>query len=124
MAAAVDSLAERKIDEVALPRFELEWDAVLNEPLKRLGMGVAFTPSADFRPMSPVNPWLDVVAHKTYIRVDEQGTEAAAVTGGAMIVSAPVDPLVFRVDRPFAFTISDAETGAILFLGAVGDPRG
>lgn len=122
--AAVDTLAEQKVDEVALPRFELQWDAVLNEPLERLGMGVAFTPAADFRPMSPADPWLDVVAHKTYIRVDEEGTEAAAVTGGGMIVSAPVDPLVFRVDRPFAFTISDAETGAILFLGAVDDPRG
>jgi serpin B len=84
----------------------------------------AFTPGrADFRPMSPAAPSLRTVVHKTYLRVDERGTEAAAVSGGAMVVSARADRMVFRVDRPFAFTISDRRTGAILFLGAVTDPR-
>jgi serpin B len=69
--------------------------------------------------MSPVDPWLSTVVHKTYIRVDEEGTEAAAVTGGVMAVSRPPE---FAVDRPFLFTISDADTGTILFLGAVTDP--
>lgn len=121
--AAVDSLEKRKLDEIAMPRFELRWEGALTEPLSRLGMGVAFSPDSDFRPMSPADPWLDVVVHKTWIRVDENGTEAAAVTGGAMVTSAPLNPLVFRVDRPFAFAISDAKTGALLFLGAVADPR-
>lgn len=122
--AAVDGLTERTVHELALPRFELEWKAELNDPLSRLGMAPAFGPAADFRPMSPADPWLDVVAHKTYINVDEQGTEAAGVTGGFMATSAMPDQLTFRVDRPFAFTISDTETGTILFLGAVADPRG
>ncbi len=122
--AAVDSLAEQTIDELALPRFELRWKAELTDPLRRLGMVSAFTPGrADFRSMCPAAPWLQTVVHKTYVRVDEHGTEAAAVSGGAMLTSARLDQRVFRVDRPFAFTISDQQTGAILFLGAVSDPR-
>jgi serine protease inhibitor len=120
---ATGALFERTVTELALPRFELEWQAELNGPLTALGMGGAFSPSADFRPMSPADPWLGTVVHKTYLRVDEDGTEAAAVTGGEMVFSAPARP-EFRVDRPFAFTISDRETGTILFLGAVADPRG
>jgi serine protease inhibitor len=119
---ATEALAERTVTELALPQFELQWQAELNEPLTALGMGGAFNPAADFRPMSPLDPWLGTVVHKTYLRVDEDGTEAAAVTGGEMVVSGPAR-LEFRVDRPFAFTISDRETGTILFLGAVADPR-
>ncbi len=123
--AAVDSLTEQTIDELALPRFELRWKGELTGPLRQLGMSAAFTPGrAGFRPMSPAAPWLETVVHKTYVRVDEQGTEAAAVSGGVMATSARSDRRVFRVDRPFAFTISDRQTGAILFLSAVTDPRG
>jgi serine protease inhibitor len=123
--AAVDSLADIEISDVAVPKFELEWDAELAGPLAQLGMGDAFTRGADFRPMSPADLWLDTVVHKTYIRVDEEGTEAAAVTGGGMrATSIDVEALTFIVDRPFAFTISDTETGTILFLGSVTDPRG
>ncbi|WP_345038067.1 serpin family protein [Georgenia daeguensis] len=118
---AVDDLETATFSEIALPRFELEWDANLNKVLQSLGMVSAFG-GGDFTPMSPRNPFLDTVVQKTYIRVDEQGTEAAAVTGGVMAESAGPPP--FRVDRPFAFTVSDRETGAVLFLGSVHDPRG
>ena len=121
--AAVDSLGEQTVDELALPRLELRWKGQLNGVLQRLGMSAAFSPGkADFRPMSPLNPWLEKVVHKTYVRVDERGTEAAALTGGVMATSAGANQIVFRVDRPFAFTISDQQTGAILFLGAVTNP--
>ena len=106
--------------QLALPRFELEWDAELNDALQELGIVSAFG-GGDFTPMSPANPWLDTVVQKTYIRVDEEGTEAAAVTGGVMTESAGPPPLL--VDRPFAFTVSDSQTGTILFLGTVHDPR-
>lgn len=119
--ASVDDLASQRVGTLTLPRFELEWDAELNDALAALGMGPAFDGSADFTPMSPANPWLGTVVQKTYLRVDEAGTEAAAVTGGDMPTSAPPD---MRIDRPFAFTVSDRETGAILFLGTVHDPRG
>jgi serine protease inhibitor len=118
---AVDGLETAGFSEIALPRFELEWDANLNEVLQSLGMVSAFG-GGDFTPMSPADPFLDTVVQKTYIRVDEAGTEAAAVTGGVMAESAGPPP--FRVDRPFAFTVSDRETGAVLFLGSVHDPRG
>ncbi|MCO8271724.1 serpin family protein [Actinoplanes sp. TRM 88003] len=122
--AAVDSLAPVTIDELALPRFELRWSAGLRKPLEQLGMRTAFMPGrADFRPMSPAAPAVGSVVQKTYIRVDEAGTEAAAVTGGVMVTSARMDTIEFRVDRPFLFTISDRETGTILFLGRVTDPR-
>ncbi|TDE13429.1 serpin family protein [Jiangella asiatica] len=117
-ADAVAGLTEQKVSTIALPKFELEWKATLNDALTELGMGAAFA-GGDFRPMSPTNPYLDVVVHKTYLRVDEAGTEAAAVTGGVMEESLGQE---FRVDRPFAFTISDRETGTVLFLGTVTDP--
>ncbi|WP_030435554.1 serpin family protein [Actinoplanes subtropicus] len=116
--AAVGRLSEQEIDEVTLPRFELRWSGRLMKPLAQLGM-----PTAGFGSMSAANPALATVVHKTYLKVDEKGTEAAAVTGGMMATAGRANPLEFRVDRPFAFTISDRQTGAILFLGAVADPR-
>lgn len=116
----VDQLASSTPSQLALPRFELEWDATLNDALQELGIVSAFG-GGDFTPMSPGNPWLDTVVQKTYIRVDEEGTEAAAVTGGVMTESEGPPPLL--VDRPFAFTVSDRDTGTILFLGTVHDPR-
>ncbi|WP_157987767.1 serpin family protein [Jiangella endophytica] len=119
-AAAVAALTPQELQTVAVPKFELQWDADLGDALTALGMGPAFQ-DADFRPMSAYPQTLDSVVHKTYIRVDEAGTEAAAVTGGVTRSSAGEN---FRVDRPFAFTISDSQTGTIVFLGAVTDPRG
>jgi serine protease inhibitor len=106
---------------IYLPKFELEYDTGnhLEDVLTELGMGIAFDASADFSAMSPSSPWLDDVIQKTFIRIDEEGTEAAAVTGGDMVVSEPPN---FRLDRPFLFTISDTETNTILFLGQITDP--
>ncbi|MBO1752914.1 serpin family protein [Actinotalea sp. BY-33] len=119
--SAVDGLRPATVSEIALPRPELEWEADLTAPLQSLGMVAAFR-AGDFTPMSSANPHLDTVVQKTYIRVDERGTEAAVATGAVMTESAGSPP--FRVDRPFAFTVSDRETGAVLFLGSVHDPRG
>ncbi|MFF5296529.1 serpin family protein [Paractinoplanes globisporus] len=115
--AAVGKLSEQPIDEVALPRFELRWSGELMDALTALGL-----PTSGFTSMSKANPSLATVVHKTYIKVDEKGTEAAAVTGGVMATAGRVGGTSFLVDRPFAFTISDQRTGAILFLGAVTDP--
>lgn len=121
---AVASLEQRTVDEVALPRFQLEWGSSLNDALTQLGMRPALDPAlADFTPMSSADLFLDEVVQKTFIQVDEEGTEAAAATGGSMGITSAEPELRFLVDRPFAFTISDTETGTILFLGAVADPR-
>lgn len=120
---AVASLSVDTVGLVGLPRFELTWGAELNDPLTRLGMGNAFAPGpADFRPMSPRDLFLDIVFHKTYLRVDEQGTEAAAASGAKL--NRDCDCGMFVVNRPFALTISDTQTGTILFLGTVANPTG
>jgi serine protease inhibitor len=123
-AATVRALGDRHLDVVAIPSFELAWAARIGDDLAALGMDLAFSSAADFQPMSPAGMWLGDVVHKTYVRVDEVGTEAAAVAAAEMDGSAEDTRLeIFAVDRPFAFAITDARTGVNLFLGAVADPR-
>ncbi len=118
--AAAAGLAERSV-VLVMPKFELEYKVSdrLDAVLKDLGMAIAYTPESDFTRMSPRDPWLSCVAHKTYIRVDEEGSEAAGVSGAVMRESLPEE---LRIDRPFVFAITDTETGVILFLGVVADP--
>jgi serpin B len=105
---------------VRLPRFELEWEKELNDALERLGMVDAFGGGADFRRLTPGGGvWLDVVKQKSFVKVDEEGTEAAAVTGGVMVTSLPPE---VRMDRPFVFVLRERLSGTILFMGVVNDP--
>lgn len=106
---------------VRLPRFELEWKAKLNGPLQALGMSDAFSPgAADFSRLTPGGGvWLDLVEQKAFVSVDEEGTTAAAATGGTVVDSAPP---TLRADRPFLFVIRERLTGTILFMGVVNDP--
>ncbi len=100
-----------------LPRFELEWEGALNDPLAAMGMPGAFQPGADFsRMFEATHAWIDEVKQKSFIRVDEEGTEAAAATSVAMISSMP--PVV-RADRPFLFAIRERLSGTVLFIGSV-----
>ena len=110
---------------VRLPKFTLEYEITLNEVLEALGMGIAFVPGqADFSNLyrGPGEAFITEVKHKTFIDVNEEGTEAAAVTSvGVGVTSAP--PMVL-VDRPFLFAIRENFSGTILFMGKVMDPRG
>lgn len=117
---AAAALAEQEVFLV-MPSFELEYEATreLDAALQDFGMAIAYSPESDFTAMSPRDPWLSRIAHKTYIRVDEEGSEAAGVTGGVMRESMPAE---LRVDRPFMFIITDTDTGVILFMGVVTDP--
>ena len=75
---------------------------------------------ADPEPLS-----IGAVVHQANITVDEAGTEAAAVTAVVMVAGSaapPADPIEFTVDRPFVFAIRDNPSGAILFVGHIGDP--
>ena len=118
--------------EVALtmPRFRLEWGQDLLPALRALGLAVALEDGADFTPLgfAPGTPgFVGQVAHKTYLSVDEEGTEAAGATvvwmvGGAPDRSQPRRVAV-RADRPFGCTILDNETATILFAGAVYRPE-
>lgn len=107
--------------DVALPKLELKYEERLNDALTALGMGIAFRPGADFSRMTSGGAWIDFVKQNTFLKLDEQGTEAAAVTVVAMIKSAVPPGLV--VDRPFLLAIRERLSGTILFLGAIGDPR-
>lgn len=101
-----------------LPRFKLEYEVKLNDTLKTLGMEVAFGGGADFTGMGP-SLFISEVRHKAFVEVNEEGTEAAAVTVVVGVESAPPS---FIVDRPFFFAIYDDKTKSILFMGVVVEP--
>lgn len=109
---------------VVLPRFKLSYGKTLNEALQVLGMGIAFEGRADFSDMCAERAWISLVIHKTFVEVNEEGTEAAAATAVMMVmaVMAPQETFEMIVDRPFFCAIRDDETGALLFMGAIVDP--
>jgi serine protease inhibitor len=113
-----ESFSEHQ-SEFYFPRFKLEWKRVLNPELTALGMGIAFFDGADFTPMSPRGRELVItkVIQKTFVDVNEEGTEAAAATSvGIGVTSAPS---AIRVDRPFVFVIRERFSGTIMFMGKI-----
>jgi serine protease inhibitor len=119
---------EERKGEVALPRFKIEYEQSLVKTLQALGMGIAFTPGADFSKMvvPPATAAISDVLHKTFVEVNEEGTEAAAVTGVKMMATAmprPDEKFSFVCDHPFLCAIRDDVTGSVLFLGAIYDPK-
>lgn len=108
---------------VSLPRFSFEFEKSLKEDLTALGMGEIFSGQADFSNFAEGrSPYVEDVIHKTFLDVNEEGTEAAAVTAVVMTRSAAGFYIYFKVDRPFFFCIRDDETQNILFLGQVTNP--
>jgi serpin B len=109
-----------------LPKFRMEYVVSLNGPLETLGMKRAFSYSAEFSAMAEEPLFISEVKQKSYVAVDEEGTEAAAVTVVTMMAGAapmkPPKPFEMIVDRPFLFVISDSATDSILFIGIVNDP--
>ncbi len=107
---------------LTLPRFRLEYGRKLKDDLSALGMDLAFRESADFYRIADVAPdrlYLTRVDQKTFVEVNEEGTEAAAATAvGVGRTSAP-ELVEMRVDRPFAFVIRERLSGAVLFLGVM-----
>ena len=114
--------------EIALPRFKVEYEIGLNDALKALGMGIAFDPNrADFSGIvqGSVKAFISEVKHKTFAEVNEEGTEAAAVTSVEMRATSAMRPdKTFRmiVDHPFFCAIRDNKTGTLLFMGSITDP--
>ncbi len=111
------------------PRFKLEYEKLLNDVLKSLGMAIAFDQNqADFTRMfdkvGDINLYIDKVKHKSFVEVNEEGTEAAAVTSVEIGFTSvgPGSPFVMRVDRPFIFAIRENHSGTILFIGKIVDP--
>jgi serpin B len=110
---------------IQLPKFKYGFKALLNDPLINLGLGIAFTESADFSNITPGGGiFISRVIHQTFIDVNEEGTEAAAATIVEMLESSvPSGPTPFRADRPFLYVIRENSTGALLFMGKVGKPE-
>ena len=106
---------------IEIPRFKMEYKVELKSTLIALGMAGIFEPSkAEFSPMTDVNVAVDSVKHKTFVEVNEEGTEAAAVTSVELIRSLPFQ---MNVNRPFFCAIRDNTTGTILFMGTIVDPQ-
>lgn len=121
--AAMDSV---KI-QLLLPKWKYRYEiSDLKPVLSALGMGVAFTKQADFSRMYPADAgaYISKAVHKTYIDVNESGTEAAAATSiGMSVTSAPLNPPpLMDVNRPFLYVIMDKSSGIVVFLGMVNDP--
>jgi serine protease inhibitor len=109
---------------LVLPKFKLENTLELNHPLEALGLKTTFNPKqADFSRMFSEPHYISEVRQKAFVEVGEEGTEAAAVTGIEMTLSAmPMPrpkPFEMIVDRPFLFAIVDARSEMILFMGVV-----
>lgn len=123
-----DSLFDGDNGELSLPRFTVSYGADLKDTLKALGVKRAFDPDqGDFSKLADTRDsiFINQLLHKTYINVNEQGTEAAASTLAAMLAGGgpPTDePFKMVVNRPFFYVIRDNQTGVWLFLGAVEDP--
>ncbi len=109
--------------ELTIPKFTFDYGKALNDPLKNLGLGIAFSGDADFSRINPdADLYISKVKHKTFVQVDEEGTEAAAVTSVEIQVTSAGPDKIFILDRPFLFVIKEKYTGSILFIGRVSDP--
>ena len=111
-----------------LPKFKMRYDKSLNDVLASLGMAVAFSPlAADFTRINKDGGlYISNVTHYSYIDVDEQGTEASAVTVveiGKTSIGDPSAGFVMRVDRPFLFLIRESHSNTVLFIGKIVNPN-
>ena len=119
------ALREREV-KVTIPKFKMTSKFSLERVLAGMGMVDAFSSTADFSGMTGRCDFvISAVVHQAYVDVNEEGTEAAAATGVVMKMTAigPGRTPVFRADHPFVFMIRDNESGSILFLGRVMNPK-
>ena len=119
---------ESRKGSIEIPRFKTEYRSELRKSLSSLGMETAFSNLADFSRLCNAKPGevrIDKVIHKTFIEINEEGTEAAAATSvGIVLTSTAFGPKPFHmiVDRPFFFVLRDDDSGMILFMGSVTNP--
>ena len=118
----LEGFSEIKEFNVNMPKFKFEFERSLAEDLKAMGMEIAFTTEADFSGISPIDLLISDVIHKTYIDVNEEGTEAAAVTAIVFETTSVGPPSYIRLDRPFMFAITENSSKSILFMGKVTEP--
>lgn len=108
--------------QLSLPKFEYEYKRELKDDLTALGMGIAFGMGADFSNISDQGLLISRVLHQTFIRTDEEGTEAAAATVVEFEFTSMPQTTVVNVNHPFLYFIRETTTGTIVFMGQVVDP--
>lgn len=120
-----DSNLNKDTIGVYLPKLELEYEENLNTSLKNMGMPTAFTSGADFTNINRNGGlFITSVKHKTFLKLDEKGTEAAAVTSVAIgITSVGSSTPVFNFNRSYMMILREKESGTILFIGKVMNPE-
>jgi serpin B len=116
----LNNLTTKRV-EVKLPRFKVQNTYEMKDILTSMGMIQAFTDEADFSGISNLRLFISRVIHSTYCEVNEEGTEAAAVTIIEFeLTSMPINPIIFNANRPFLFFIREKNTGVILFAAKMG----
>ncbi len=118
--ASAEQLHPTKVD-LFFPKIRLEYKRSLGDDLKALGMSVAFSDLADFTGIAQDRLQITRVEHKTFVSIDEEGTEAAAATAVGVGVTSVPQLVTFRADRPFLVAIRERLSGTILFLGLVAE---
>jgi serpin B len=117
-----DSMYKTRIDYLAIPKFKIEFERTINDDLVNMGMGIAFSDGANFKNIADMDLCISKVIHKAIVEVNEEGTEAAAVTGVVVGLTSVQDTLDFIADHPFFFIIADDKTNTITFMGILNDP--
>jgi len=116
----MDSFSEQEVD-LQMPKFEISYEIELKDVLTALGMGIAFSGSADFSKITENRDiFISRVIHKTFIQVDEVGTEAAAVTAVEFRETAIGNTMI--LNRPFIYVIRDHVADNLLFMGILSNP--
>jgi serpin B len=122
----LEAFSEHEKVQVTMPKFKFDYSRSLVGDLAGMGLGIAFTDAADFSGVSEIDLLISEVIHKTYIDVNEEGTEAAAVTAVVFEVTSVGPgggPIVIRLDRPFLFAITENSSKSIVFIGKMMEPE-
>jgi serpin B len=121
-----DIISQLEIKQVVLsmPKFEFKTELDLKQILPAMGMPTAFSDMADFSGMTGSRQlYIAEVLHEAFVSVDEAGTEAAAATAVIMKLTSASETVTMSLDHPFIFLIRDIETGSVLFVGKVLNPK-
>lgn len=125
LSQTLEKLHKREV-VVSIPKFKMTWQFGMADVLRSMGMQDAFSGRADFSGINgQKNLFISAVIHKAYVDINEEGTEAAAATAVTIRLTSvgPVPSPVFRADHPFLFLIRDNNSGSILFIGRVMNPK-
>jgi serpin B len=118
----IAALTGKNVD-LWFPKFKFSYKNLLNDELSDLGMGIAFSDWADFSGINGIGGLrISRVLHKTFVEVNEEGTEAAAVTAVEVELTSVGPGNTLKIDKPFLFAIREVKTGTVLFIGRVQNP--